>query len=105
LEFSTFNPKFFRILKFRAGIFLAREISIRKKFGGRTFSASEPGPIGRMGFCAGACAPSVRGGVMGVFPDFAVIVRKFLGFSTFEPEFFWPGNFQSEKIWVTRILA
>jgi hypothetical protein len=89
LEFSTFNPKFFRIFKFRAGNFSARELSIRKNSGCRNFSANVPGAIGRAGILAGACAPSAGGGFMGVFPGFDMIVRKFFRISNFRTGFFW----------------
>jgi hypothetical protein len=49
LGFSTFDRKNFRILKFRAENFSVRELSIRKILGGKNFSASVPGAIGRAG--------------------------------------------------------
>jgi hypothetical protein len=76
LEFSTFNPKIFRIFNFRAENFSARGLSIQKNLGGRNFSASVPGAIGRAGIFYSADAPSVRWENLGVFPDFAAIVRK-----------------------------
>jgi hypothetical protein len=79
LEFSTFDRKIFRILKFRAENFSAREISNQKNLSGKNFSASVPGAIGRTGFCRGPCATSGMWEKPGVFPDFAMIVRKFLG--------------------------
>jgi hypothetical protein len=79
LEFSTFDRKIFRFFKFRAENFSARELSIQKNTGGKNFSASVPGAIGRAGRYAGVRAPSVGGDVMGVFPGFAVIGREFLG--------------------------
>jgi hypothetical protein len=89
LDFSTFDRKIFRFLKFRAEKFWAREISIRKNLGKKNFSASVPGAIGRKGFCRGSCSPSVGGGVMGVFPGFGTIVRKILGRTNFCANFFW----------------
>jgi hypothetical protein len=83
LEFSTFNPKFFRILKFRAENFSAREISIQKNLGRKNFRASVPGAIGRAGVCRGPYATSERCEQQGVFPDFAMIVRKILGRKNF----------------------
>jgi len=79
LEFFTFNPKFFRILKFRAENFSARELSSRKNLGKKNFSASVPGAIGRTGFCRGPCATSEKCGQQGVFPDFYAIGRKIFG--------------------------
>jgi hypothetical protein len=86
LEFFTFNTKFFRILKFRAEFFSARELSSRKNLGEKNFGASVPGAIGRAGFCRSPYPQSEKFGQQGVFPDFAAIVRKFLEFSTFGPE-------------------
>jgi hypothetical protein len=59
LDFSTFNRKIFRFFNFRAEIFSARKISIQKNPGGRDFSASVPGAIGRAEFCRGSRAPSL----------------------------------------------
>ena len=83
LQFSTFNPKFFRIFKFQTENFSARELSVRKILRSKHFSASEPGPIGRTGFCRGPCAPSAMWVKPGVFPDFAAIVRNILGRTNF----------------------
>jgi hypothetical protein len=83
LKFSTFDRKNFRILKFRAEIFPAQELSIRKILCGKNFSASVPGSIGRAGFCREPYASSVECGKTGVFSAFVAIVRNFLGRTNF----------------------
>ncbi|MFA7694885.1 MAG: hypothetical protein WCX63_05065, partial [Methanoregula sp.] len=86
-DFSTFNPKIFRFFKFRAGNFPDRELSGRKKPGGKNFRPAVPGAIGRAGFGGGWGAPSVECRLYGYFSCFVVIYR----------EFFESGNFRAGK--------
>jgi hypothetical protein len=95
LEFSTFDRKIFRILKFRAEIFSAREISGQKNSGGKNFSASVPGAIGRAGFCTGSCVPSVECGMRGCFFNFQP--ENFWIFQISRRIFFRPKNFAPEN--------
>ena len=67
--FPTFAAKIFGIFNFQPENFPVFQLSSRKFFrpgtfnpkksGGRNFSASVPGAIGRAGMHAGSCAPSV----------------------------------------------